>query len=358
MPTRAECEAAVAAAAKYVRNENAYFGEKENPKQFSGLNAAAKDLDTNVGTLQGILSAASTIYGLTPHNYAPPQSSYDPTMDLPDPEEVLKRHGPVNTSYIQNFKRQMTQIIPVSPEPFAVAFVGDPHLDNKGTDLEALQKDLNFIRGTGMRAVNMGDVLDNFHHTGKLSKKQAQNGVSEDEGLSLAKWFLTSLRWDAHILGNHDKWAGGPYAHLFTEWSKPAPLFDWYVRLQYTWEGGQYIVDVAHDFKGNSMNNPTHAQARRAKEDGVADAYVAAHRHEAADASFENGFRGKKYRFMRVAGYKKADSYGNREKGYAMQAEGSSGVLVIDPQSESMDGMCRTFMDLGDAARYYQMLKR
>jgi hypothetical protein len=95
---------------------------------------------------------------------------------------------------------------------------------------------------------------------------------------------------------------------------------------------------------------------RRAQEDGWADLYVAGHRHNAAEAAHENGFRKRRYNFMRVKGYKETDEYA-WAKGFPEQAEGASGIVVIDPHSDTMTGRARTFLDLSEGVEYLNYLK-
>jgi hypothetical protein len=56
----------------------------------------------------------------------------------------------------------------------------------------------------------MGDILDNFHANPKLAAKEAHNRMSISEALSVAQWLIaeSGVKWDAHVLGNHDLWIG------------------------------------------------------------------------------------------------------------------------------------------------------
>jgi hypothetical protein len=334
---------AVLAVAEQV-DRGCYLSEKEETGQTSAIEEAAQFLQIDHKTVRRRLEAAEKRYGLNVTSYTGSALAPDELEELGDGLAIINQNAEQNAKYIHKHRTGSTRICPVRAEPFGVAIFGDMHADNKGTDLAKLKRDLRLCATSGVRAVNIGDTLDNFHYTGKLASKQAQNRMTDKDGLAVARYIIrdSGVKWDAHILGNHDAWAGAPYAHLFQEWARQAKtrFYDWMVRLEYHWDGGQFSLLCAHDFKGNSIHNPLHGLFRRAKDDGTADGYAAGHRHNAADASFENGFRGRRYHFARVGSYKKADTYA-RNGGFDEQRDGESAMFVIDPLSEDAIGRCR-----------------
>jgi len=331
----------------------------------SAVTMAAEDAGIPPGTLRSRLVFAKERFGLTPENYKTPLN-VRMSEDRPDPIELLDRHAPVNTAYIAR-KRTKPTVITVKPEPFCVAFVGDPHITNAGCELAALRADMELLRATGTRAIQMGDILDNFHRTAKLAPKEALNRMSIEEGLSLAEWLVceSGVKWDAHILGNHDLWMGPEGVALLAEWVRRAQsrLYDWNGRIIYRWGDGPkdyHTVAAAHDFKGYSQYNPTHGPGKMALWDGTADTYVAAHRHNHAEAKVPNGWRGKTYQLIRVRGYKDYDSYAAGRAQFAdhIGMEGRSAILVVNPLAETHDGKQRSFMDLAEGIEFCEMLKR
>jgi len=272
---------------------------------------------------------------------------------------VLEQSAEANASYIQSQKRRWIRVVPVRKECFAIACIGDPHLDNKGANLARLKADLDLLAATGIRAINMGDLVDNFAHAGRLAKVQANNRVSIKEALAMARWFIrdSGVRFDAHLIGNHDAWAGLEYQTMLNQWCAEAQsrVYDWIVRLVYQWEDGSFSILAAHDFKGHSIHNPLHGLMRRATEDGQDDVYVAGHRHNSAEGGFENGFRGKTYRFIRVKGYKDWDGHAHRN-GFPQQESGASCLLVVDPFASDVNRV-RTYMDLAEGVEALNYLK-
>lgn len=339
-----------------------YLHEKEDKGQKSAIMEASRTLDISATAVSNRLSRAQERYGLTVERFlARGSATTEEIEDLEDGLGVLKRHSKHNAEYIKKSRTGFIRIVPVRAEPFGVAIFGDMHADNKGTDLEMLKRDLDLAAASGVRSINIGDTLDNFHYTGKLASKAAQNRMSDKEGLALARWIIrdSGVKWDAHILGNHDAWAGSPYAHLFQEWARAAQsrFYDWIVRMEYHWEGGSWSLLAAHDFKGHSIHNPLHGLFRRAKDDGTADAYAAGHRHNSADGSFENAFRGKRYNYARVGAYKKWDSYAHRG-GFDQQTEGASAMFVIDPLATELSSQCRVHPSIAEGLEVLEMKRR
>ncbi len=342
-----------------------YLYQKDEPKQKSARMAAREILGIDHSAINNHINAGANRFNLKPEDFIRGKAEIPDDDELPDGLEILKVHAPVNTKYIAKARTQGTRIIPVRAEPFGVAFFGDMHADNKGCDLEALKRDLDLCAASGVRAVNIGDTLDNFHHTGKLAAKQAANRMSIKEGLGVARWIIrdSGVKFDAHILGNHDAWANTEGAALMQEWARqakggPSRFYDWAVKLIYQWEGGSYTILAAHDFKGHSMHNKMHGLFRRAREDGSADCYVAGHRHDAGEAGFEDGFRDKYYRFLRLGSYKKWDDYGNVQKQFPAQKEGESGMVVVNPQAETMSGLGKVCTSIGEGLEHLQMLRK
>ena len=343
--------------ASYLSTGEYYLGEKEKTGQKSAVEAAAAELGINSATVSRRIGSAAQRFGWSPRDFIQDVQVVPEDDQIPDGLEVIKRVAPLTESYINRSRKKWRRVVPVRPEPFGIAFIGDPHLDNKGCNLKKLLNDIEIIKASGLRSVQMGDVLDNFHARGKLAEKQADNFMTRKEGLGAARWLTQELDWDAFILGNHDKWLGPTGEVLLGEWIRPNRVFDWIVELTYAWDGGEFKVTAAHDFKGHSGYNPLHANFKRALEDGTSDLYVSAHRHNAAKGDFANGYRGKHYHHLRVKGYKDFDEYAH-EKTLPQQVEGHSGVAVINPHSETQEGQCRLFYDLSDAAEHLEMLRK
>lgn len=236
--------------------------------------------------------------------------------------------------------------------PIAIAWVGDPHVDDNGCAWPVLREDLELIQKTdGMFAAILGDLQNGW--TGRLTKLWAHQDTSAKTAWKLVEWLIRQYG-DKLILclkGNHDLWqgAGDPLDFL----RAPATLMeDWQARLEFQFpNGGTSRVIAAHDFSGHSMWNPLHANQRKAKFFGEADLYVAGHRHEWALAHHEDGERHRIYWLARARGYKVIDSYAE-QLGYGSQRYGCSVVSVFDPDDTNPITRLQCFANVGEAADY------
>lgn len=87
--------------------------------------------------------------------------------------------------------------------PIAVAFFGDPHVDDPGCAWGDLERDVSICRDTvGMMAVDVGDNSNNW--VGRLMRLYADQEVTSKQALTLIEWLMTALPWLLWEDGNHD----------------------------------------------------------------------------------------------------------------------------------------------------------
>ncbi len=290
-----------------------------------------------------------------------PEDTDDLVDDLPDYQQVKKRLAGHNQRYITDFYKQRWLNLRVPHRPFLQFFIGDLHRDSPGHDDDQFEADMGLIRRAQedftCHAINMGDVLDNWPLGGKLGKKHHDSHLTRKEALSLVRGFMCEegIDFAVHLLGNHDAWPGVDFETLLRQWTK-APIVDWAAYLTVTTDKGfRFRTFAAHDMPGSSINNPVAALSRRAKEEGECDLYVAAHRHKGGQGKDQNGYRGKTYSYLRVRGYKLADEYA-WIKGHSEEAEGATGLAVINPLARTQDSVCRTFYDLEEGLDWARFL--
>lgn len=362
--TRDHCLEAVRLVKQFV-DRGYELNPERGRKQAGAIRLAAEQAGVNPSTLRNRIDAAENRFGLTVENYCEaPDLVPDEYRDRPCPKEIRERAKVQTAKYITKARMKPAAFV-VRPEPFGVAVMGDPHLSNKGCNMVELERDIELLRATQTRAIQVGDVLDNFWAAGpKLAGKEADNYMTRDEALSVAEWFVaeSGVKWDGHILGNHDLWLGPTGVNLLAGWVANAKsrLFDWNGRFIYNWGSDQHVLAVSHDFKGHSKYNPLHGPGNMALFDGTADTYVAGHKHNHADMKVPNGYREKTYQLVRVRGYKDRDSYSEGRPQFAPldTMEGRSALIAINPLSETMDGRQRVFMDLAEGIEWVEFLKR
>jgi hypothetical protein len=243
--------------------------------------------------------------------------------------------------------------------PIGVAFVGDPHLDDAGTNWPLLQEHIGILARTeGMYAVGGNDVTNNW--IGRLVRLYAEQNVSQARAITLLRYVLSEcgIRWLIHIMGNHDAWGDLKVIYrLLTELgSSPnvpiAPVIDWSAKFQLEFPNGRTCkIWMAHDFPGNSQWNNLHGAQKAALMGEDAHIYVCAHKHSWALAHGEHEHRGNVYWLARARGYKYIDKYAHC-LGFGSHRHGATIAAVIDPDAEGAAGFVKCFAELGEAAEY------
>lgn len=239
-------------------------------------------------------------------------------------------------------------------EPFALAFIGDPHADDDGCDLPTLRAHLDVIERTErMWGIGMGDWTNNW--TGKLSRLYAEQGTTASDAWRFAEWMLSRPIWMLLLRGNHDMWSGAGDPLRWIAQQGVAPLVDWSAQFVVACNGVEWKIEAAHDFPGSSMWNKLHAPMRRAKLVGQeSDLYIAAHRHVFGLAEEQDEYTGRVSWLARARGYKAFDSYAH-VSGYGQQQDrGQSIVAVCTPSTRRM----RCFSDVAEGAEYLTYLRR
>jgi hypothetical protein len=80
---------------------------------------------------------------------------------------------------------------------------GDPHVDDDGTDLEAIERHTELVRNTeGLFGCSVGDASNNW--VGRLARLYAEQSTSASQAWRLVEWFVNRCDWLYMIAGNHD----------------------------------------------------------------------------------------------------------------------------------------------------------
>src|SRR5574337_825783 len=135
--------------------------------------------------------------------------------------------------------------------PIGILHLGDPHVDDDGTDLAALERDIQVARATdGMFIANVGDTTNNW--IGRLSRLYAEQSTSAAEAWALAEWMfgLIGDRLIYCIGGNHDAWSGsGDPLKWITRLNGPGSYASSQVRLNLKFPSGRDVRINARDRK-------------------------------------------------------------------------------------------------------------
>ena len=256
-------------------------------------------------------------------------------------ERFERRHA------LEAAKRWMDIRVPAEG-PFCVVWVGDPHLDSNGCNWPLLREHVALMRENRdiCYAFSVGDCLDNWPKSGRLTALYAQSDTSEDTAWRLAEWFLESgVNWLGWLLGNHDMWndASRVFKNLG---AKQVWMEDWGARFKLVPPTGEpFRIWASHNFPGHSQWNSLHGPGKAAALKEEADVYVAGHTHNWALHTEENAGRGFVYDIVRARGYKYLDDHADR-LGFESQQHGASVVTVFNPDAERADERLQTFRNL------------
>ena len=227
--------------------------------------------------------------------------------------------------------KKWLQVNMESDEPFALLWLGDPHIDDNYCDWDVLQEHLSIINSNDrIFGCSLGDFQNNW--IGRLSRLYGEQENSKKTALKLVEWLIDSMKPMILIAGNHDMWsgAGDPLKWMA---GHRAIMEDWEARIQINFPNKTNIrIHAAHDMPGHSQWNALHAQTKMAKFKSNSDLYISGHRHNWALAQMEEVEQKKIMWLARARGFKYHDSYAF-VKGFDQQNFGQSIMQVIDPGS-------------------------
>ncbi|MDA0871036.1 MAG: metallophosphoesterase family protein [Proteobacteria bacterium] len=236
-------------------------------------------------------------------------------------------------------------------KPFALCFIGDPHIDDDGCNWGRLKADMDLMANTpGMIGICVGDITNNW--VGRLMKKYADQETTRKQAEKLIEWFLSEagVYWAAVIGGNHDIWnTDGGDINKFIFRSQAGIYRNHGVRLKLKIPGGKTInVNCRHDYAGHSQWNESHAMSKAARF-GVDDIYVAGHRHVSGYQIVKNHESQRISHAVRVAGYKEIDDYAE-SKSLREHNIFQSMAFIVDPGQEDPLRFIKPVFSLDEAA--------
>jgi hypothetical protein len=242
--------------------------------------------------------------------------------------------------------------------PIGILHFGDPHVDDDGTDLQALEDHTGLCRSVeGLFAANVGDTTNNW--TGRLARLYAEQGTTAKQAWMLAEWFVKRCHWLYMIGGNHDAWsgAGDPLHWIARGQTHIHSSSEARIGLEFS-TGRRVIINARHDHTGHSMWNPTHGPMK-ALQLGTRDHIaVAGHTHTSGYSPIKDPETGRVCHAVRVASYKIYDRYA-KERGFRDQHISPCALTVIDPSLPDTHGdMVKLFWDPFEGADYLKFKRK
>lgn len=283
----------------------------------------------------------------------------DVPSELPTADELLKRRA-VQFARKRDAK-DARHIIPVTVKidgPIGLAVVGDPHVDDDGTDIELLQAHVKLLnQHPALLPLGIGDYSNNW--VGRLARLYGQQSLGAAEAWVLVEWLIRAVPWLALISGNHDAWSG---AGDPIQWMAKAARVTYEsngVRLGLSLPNGRTIrVNARHDFKGNSQWNTTHGIAKAAQMGWRDHILTAGHTHVSGMQVVRDPMSGLISHCLRIGSYKRLDRYAD-ELGLPNQTFTICPVVVVRPQFADDDNrLLTTFFEPETAAEFLAWLRK
>ena len=228
--------------------------------------------------------------------------------------------------------QEATKLIPIKvhiPGVIGILHFGDPHVDDDGTDLDAIRQHGDLTHLEGIWGANVGDTTKNW--VGRLARLYANQSTSADQAWKLAEWFIQRTRWLYMIGGNHDAWSGSsdPIKWISKQSNTLYQSSECRIGLRFP-NKREIIVNARHDFAGHSQWNPTHGQMKAAQMGMRDHIMISGHKHTSGYGLIKDPSTGKVCHAIQVASYKIFDSYA-KERGFRDQSLSPACMTVINP---------------------------
>jgi hypothetical protein len=242
--------------------------------------------------------------------------------------------------------------------PVGILHFGDPHVDDDGTDIEALERHSDLCRKvTGLFAANVGDTTNNW--AGRLAKLYAEQSTSAKQAWKLAEWFITRNRWLYILAGNHDLWSGDGDPLRWITRQTDALYQSTEARLELKFPNGAAVrVNARHDFAGHSQWNPAHGPMKSVFHGARDHIAICGHRHKSGYGIIKDPMTGIACHAIQVASYKIFDRYA-MDKGFRDQSLSPCVVTVIDPEIPTdHPDMVKVFWDPEEGVDYLKYARK
>jgi UDP-2,3-diacylglucosamine pyrophosphatase LpxH len=243
--------------------------------------------------------------------------------------------------------------------PYAIIHLGDPHVDDDGTNITVLEQHLLLAQKTeGLYLANVGDSSNNW--IGRLARLYADQSTTAAQAWMLVEWMmkLGQGRWVYLIGGNHDAWSGSGDPIQWMAKGINALYQSSEARLELSQPGTKATIRInaRHDFSGHSQWNPAHG-VMKAAQMGVKDhIMICGHKHTSGYSPIKCPDDDMITHCIQVGSYKVFDRYG-REKGFRDQHISPAVLTVIDT-TRPANGIVTVFHDIEEGVDFLKFKRR
>jgi len=306
--------------------------------------------------------------------YIVPESTYQPGRQvvdkgdyeftpLPDDDVPIEELIAQRKRKFQHKREheEASKLIPIKIKmagAIGILHFGDPHVDDDGTDIEALERHTDLVNRTeGLFAANVGDTTNNW--VGRLAKLYGEQATSASQAWRLAEWFINRCDWLYMIGGNHDLWSGSgdPLRWIAKHQNSLYKSSEARIALRFP-SGLEVRVNARHDHSGSSIWNPAHGPMKAALMGTRDHLYVAGHKHESAYSVLKDAISGITMHAMKVASYKIYDRYA-KEHGFRDNCLSPCALTTINPAlPPDHPDLVKVWWEPEEGADYLTFLRR
>jgi hypothetical protein len=256
---------------------------------------------------------------------------------------------------------EASKLIPIKVKmdgALGILHFGDPHVDDDGCDIEAIERHTDLVNRTeGLFAANVGDTTNNW--CGRLARLYADQTTSAAQAWKIAEWFINRCNWLYMIGGNHDLWSGSGDPLRWIAKQQDALYKSSEARLALRFPNGLEVrVNARHDHSGSSIWNPAHGPMKAALMGTRDHLYVAGHKHESAYSVLKDAISGITMHACKVASYKIYDRYA-KERGFRDNCLSPCALTTINPALPAdHPDLVKVWWDPEEGADYLTFLRR
>jgi hypothetical protein len=318
------------------------------------LKGAAERLGVHRKTAQRQIDNANSRDGVMA-----PRAEANPSRWRPGAEIVQARKAEFER--VKGARPERGTLIHLADDkPFCLVALGDPHLDNPGTDLELWERWIGVLDyRKHVHGFPLGDWLDNWPRV--LSFLYATAETTAPEAWILLEYYLEQIgeHLIASVAGNHDDWSGFSDVlgglmrkHGVIHRSKS-------LRAILRAPGCQDVtIHARHRWMGRSMYNEVHALKRAAMMGERHDILLGGDLHISGDAIHKDAQSGMMIHCHQVASFKLIDDYAD-DKGFRDAHISPAVALVIDPRKPPTNPeRVKHFYEPEPAVAYLNMLRK
>jgi len=301
--------------------------------------------------------------GLDP-SFGAPGSQVTAMSAVPAPiatvEEIIERRKQEYARRVAHEEARANVRIDIKDDAGVIGLLlnGDEHLDNPGTRIEEVARNVELVRSTpGLYAMSVGDLTDAW--VGRLQHLYSESTTTLGEAIALAEWYISTMgsKLLFAVGGNHNAGWWGENDPLINMMRKNGTLYlDNEVRVSMVVNGMEPItLHARHGWPGRSQWNPGHGVQKAAQMGQDDDILVGGHTHVSAYGMVKQRKDGRVSHCIQVASYKVHDQYA-RDLGLRDQHISSAVLCILDPAASGA-GRVLVFHDVEQGVRVLECMR-